>query len=131
MKEIIGLEINRIFVGEGEHDLYVDTNAGVLHFGTFADCCSETWVADILGVDALLGATVMFVDELDLPDPQDGRSRQQEDIIYGYGLTTNKGRATIAFRNSSNGYYGGHVEPAVMPDDVPDNAREITDDWGA
>ena len=54
MKEIIGLEINRIFVGEGEHDLYVDTNAGVLHFGTFADCCSETWVADILGVEVLV-----------------------------------------------------------------------------
>jgi hypothetical protein len=51
---------------------------------------------------------VMAAEELPAADaPEDGRTRQEFDAIYGVKLTTSQGAPTFVFRNSSNGYYGG------------------------
>ncbi len=63
--------------------------------------------------------------------------------FYGYKITTDKGDATIEFRNSSNGYYGGSI--GIAGDHTYGNRQDgfmgaaqnvtnwkpITDDWSA
>lgn len=130
MDDIIGRTISRLFVGPGEECLVFDTDAGLIAFETFADCCSETWFADIVGVDALLGGTVTAVVTRELPDPDDDRSRQDVDSAYGFGLITNKGVCDVIFRNSSNGYYGGWLDQSDTAPSL-DGFKEITADWSA
>src|SRR5689334_11489147 len=113
MKEIIGKKIVGLQVSDGERCLSFVATDGRVTYHAVGDCCSESWFADIIGVQALIGGTVISVDEVDLPqpDPSDGRSRQESDSLYGYKITTDKGFVDIAFRCSSNGYYGGWLEP--------------------
>jgi hypothetical protein len=117
MKELIGYKIlnvemlaaNGNFSGEEAIQFTVENNKPIVYL-TYGDCCSETWFSEILNLDFLVGHTVSEVKELDMPDYTDNNSRQQEDKYYGYRITTEAGHCTIAFRNSSNGYYGGEIE---------------------
>lgn len=80
---------------------------------TEADCCSETWFADIVGVENLLKSDIKGIELLYLNDDQypdtDSRSRQEYDRYYGFKLLTDKGTVEVVYRNSSNGYYGGEL----------------------
>lgn len=105
-----------------------------------ADCCSETWFADIVAPDALLGRVVTGARSIDLPEHltqdfgKDGkpRTRQEVDQVYGWEIRTSGGVCTIAVRNSSNGYYGGWVRGGklVHPSTVS-TWRVIEEDWSA
>lgn len=134
MDELIGKRILDIQIADStgypESVLIFDTDQGAVAFEVHADCCSETWFADITGVDALRNHTVASVEDIGLPEPRDDRTRQEYDSAYGVKITTEHGVADIVYRNSSNGYYGGwcgHCEkvPAV------DNVRDIREDWSA
>jgi hypothetical protein len=50
-------------------------------------------------------------------------------LFYGYKIVTDKGDVTLAFRNLSNGYYGGSIEEA--PRRESKTWRSIADDWSA
>lgn len=86
------------------------------------DCCSETWFADIIGVQSLLQQEVIDVAEMSTEKSlsnyniNDGRGRQEYDEVYGYRLMTRLGTCDFVFRNSSNGYYGGHLALYVAKD---------------
>ena len=131
MDAAIGRTVSRVFVAPGEHTLYLDTEEGVLAFAAVGDCCSQTWFADITGVDALIGARVVAADDLEMEPVDDNRGRSEVDQFYGVQLTTPRGRVVIAYRNSSNGYYGGWMEAGRPIEAIPADAREITDDWSA
>lgn len=77
------------------------------------DCCSHTWIEDVLNLDAALGAEVVSVEDIDLPaefqQPTKTDHYEEEMAYYGLAINTTKGRCTIAYRNSSNGYYGGNL----------------------
>lgn len=134
-KLVVGIEISnennflRFKLADGEVVLYA---AG--------DCCSLSWFNDILGVDALLGGTIRAIESIEMPDPRSEEARKKEEkdgdylAFYGYKITTDKGHVTLAFRNSSNGYYGGSIELAdvyaQMLKDVK-TWKPITDDWSA
>jgi hypothetical protein len=126
---LIGKRIDRVLVSENEDYLVFETDAGDVVWETYSDCCSETWFADITGVNALLGGRVASVECADLPSVEDGRTRQESDSFYGMKITTDKGNADIIYRNSSNGYYGGNASLAKERPSKP--LREITDDWQA
>lgn len=131
MKELEGKTVTGLAVSEDAHYLRFDVKGEAsLFYQAEADCCSETWFADIVGVQALLGQEVRAVIELELAgyDTQDGRCKQDTDQAYGYQLQTAKGRVDIVFRNSSNGYYGGDLsvfegEPQGL------SFETIEDDW--
>ena len=111
--------------------LVFKTNNGEVAYETEADCCSVTWFADIIGVCNLLGATVTTVEDVDIDNVDDSRSRQETDKFYGLKITTDKGYADIIYRNSSNGYYGGSccwLKNFKLP---IDNLFEISEDWSA
>lgn len=134
MQRLVGRTIYALYVEKSRDEyLRIYCDCGSLVWRAEGDCCSESWFADITGVEALLGATVTAVEEVELPDPEDNRTRQDCDQAYGFKITTTKGRTDIVFRNSSNGYYGGslcavenwnqHV-PAI-------EWAQITEDWSA
>jgi hypothetical protein len=125
---LIGKTVNHLLVSADESQLVFETDGGDVILDTEGDCCSETWFADVLGFDALIGSPVESVYEPELSDTDDGRTRQESDRFYGYKITTAKGVCDIIYRNSSNGYYGG--ESYVGSTRLPD-LREITADWRA
>lgn len=81
---------------------------------TDGDCCSHTWIENVENVEALIGAAVLSVRNIDMPEapPRDN----DYDVIayYGCGIATAKGECILDYRNSSNGYYGGSLS---WPDD--------------
>jgi len=127
---LVGKTIQAIWIGNKEQWLAFDTDAGRVVFMAEGDCCSESWFADIIGVDALIGGKVLSAEDIIIEPTCDGRCRQDYDEFYGHRLTTDKGRADIIYRNSSNGYYGGWL--AI---DKKTNRliiwRQITDDFSA
>ncbi len=111
MKELIGKTIKLIHLdGAKQHYLKFTTNNNedIIYYAE-GDCCSESWFADICGVDSLIGHEILSVTENALKDydVNDGRCREDEDEAYGYDIKTPAGVCCIVFRNSSNGYYGG------------------------
>lgn len=132
LDKLIGKKISGIAVNDDQSILVFNTDAGDVAYEGYGDCCSETWFADIVGIQSLIGATVASVEDIELdPSPaQDSRCRQEEDAFYGMKLVTDKGHADIIYRNSSNGYYGGSAD---LMSKIPDSSSfvKITDDWQA
>ena len=131
MKELIGKKILGLRISEDQTELAFDTDQGEIAYETYSECCSETWFADITGVNALIGGTVSVAEEVDMDgyNVDDGRCRQEYDAAYGWKIATNKGYADIVFRNSSNGYYGGCI--CLMQNPSGFAMISITDDWQA
>lgn len=77
------------------------------------DCCSHTWIEDVIAPEVLIGEEVLAVEDLDLPDDLCQKTKtdhyEEEMSYYGCAIRTAKGTCTIAYRNSSNGYYGGNL----------------------
>lgn len=136
---IEGLTPTKAFVSNGEDVLVLicAPNSKRVTIALAGDCCSESWWADITGFDALRGHMVTKAEEVVMPAPEDGRSRQDEDEAYSVVLTTTGGRCEMVFRNSSNGYYGGWIESVRVDSHDESQAdtfagyREITSDWSA
>lgn len=131
MKELIGLKINKILVEPKEARLVFITDKRNIGYSTYGDCCSETWFADIIGVENILSGTVLKIENIDLPTIEDGRSRQEHDQFMGIKITTDKGICDIIYRNSSNGYYGGNLKTAEVGCPYPIDYKLITEDWSA
>jgi hypothetical protein len=130
LKALDGKTVVGIDVLDGESDLRFRCSDGsTVVWATEGDCCSESWWADAFELSALRGHTVRSAKEIKLPSPDDDRSRQEEDVAYGVEITTDRGVAKFAFRNSSNGYYGGW---AGLGHDSEGPWTELTgNDWRA
>lgn len=139
MKELFKEYVSRVLVSKGEHYLLVYSGRETLAlYEATGDCCSESWFADIVGIDNLKNAVVIGIKVLNVELPEgDTRTRQEYDEVYGYRLTTHKGDCDIIFRNSSNGYYGGELTQVSDPKQVEEILSsevfvEITEnDWQA
>jgi hypothetical protein len=134
---LLGERITKVFVSDDQSKLmlftgYVgDREQHAVVVDTYGDCCSETWFADIVGLHNILKQHVTGIELLELPEPEDGRSRQEEDQQYGVKLRSERGSCDIIYRNSSNGYYGGEAV-AYRGDPNTENWVEITEDvWQA
>ena len=113
-ENLIGKHILSLSISEDESALVFHTQDDKIIWNTVGDCCSTSWWADGYDLDALRDATVLNVKELAYYDPgDDGRNRQEQDWVYGFCIGTTKGAAYLAFRNSSNGYYGGWAEEST------------------
>jgi len=144
LEKLVGKTVTKILMAPGENYMqFVCANGDRLMFTTDADCCSETWFADIVGVEALLCSLVVSAEEVEVPplgdDDRDARSRQGYDSLYGFNIKTAKGQCDVVYRNSSNGYYGGSCEVLLNGEtdrwhdtpEVSDDWKEITEDFSA
>lgn len=147
MKDLKDKLVTEIWVSPCLAYLLFVTNEGLYVWAVEGDCCSHGWFADILGVENLLHRRVTAVDAIALPapspemsaaelrafDPDNKRTTQDEDCLYGYELKTPRGVTTIVFRCSSNGYYGAflhQVTVGLSPARLAE-FRQITEDWSA
>lgn len=143
MKELIGKTVGKIQSSSNEELIrFLDREENIIAcYMVNAGCCSETWFSDIVNPSNLVcqykGSPVVAVKDIPLPYSCDNYSRQEEDASYGVLITTEKGGDTvIAYRNSSNGYYGGSYR---LCDDLPTNViwKDVIDkdnddyDWKA
>ena len=132
MQELIGKTVTNILINQTQTVLKFETDGGTVAYYVDGDCCSESWFADIIGVECLLGQKVLTSERViwDEIIDDDGRSLQDEDKIYCIKLITTKGYIDIIFRNSSNGYYGGWIELCEYVNHY-EKFSEITEDWAA
>lgn len=131
--DLVGASINEIFMSD--KFLTFQTDKGSISCQALGDCCSESYFYDFYGVKNLLenGPVVSF-EEIDLSPGDPGylpRGHEDEHFgyfqVYGYRLTTvhpkfGEVSSVFSFRNVSNGYYGGWIEPVDL--DVP-KAKQI------
>jgi len=138
LRSLMNETIDGIFVSDDGSYLKIHVRRGYCyHYECEGDCCSETWISDIIGVDALRGQKVLDIETMEtIYEGNDGaaRSRQEVDQIFGFKLKTQKGCCDIIFRNSSNGYYGGNIRRVFLGDYRDDHLakltwNEITDDY--
>jgi hypothetical protein len=134
LEVLVGERLVGIDVSPNQHALRLRIQDGrQIVCTTYADCCSETWFADILGAKSSLGKVTKVEPRFSKAIEGDGRSRQEYDVEYGFKIKTLRGDIDVAYRNSSNGYYGGSldqvfVEPAS---DDGDWTPIADDDWSA
>lgn len=136
MKEfdgIVGRTLTAIRLDVAQEHLTLEFAAGeAVGFAVEADCCSETWFADIVNPELVLGQEITRCGEIELPaEParllDERRTRQECDQFYGFELVSAKGVCIVAYRNSSNGYYGG----SIMRSEPRTGGKLITADYSA
>ena len=130
-----GEEISNILVSPGEGNLCIQTKSRLnVTFVAEGEGCSETWFAELIGVTNVLGHICLGITDVKtdnrFPNPEDGNTRQDSDLVYGFNIITENGDCLVVFRNSSIGYYYG--EYSVLTDIVPSNDWvNVKDDWCA
>lgn len=132
MEDLVGKTVSKVEISSGEEVLVVTHDSGRSVYETEGDCCSQTWIADIVGVANLIGHKVIKVESLEVNCVDDGRTRQEVDSFYGIKLHTTGGYVDIVYRNSSNGYYGGSMN-RVKEERLRKSLelRSITEDFSA
>lgn len=127
-QELIGKVILAVNVDIERTYLEFETDDGDFLYYAYGDCCSSSWFESLNGLERLLGQKVVSVVDREMEDAHDEHygcvTDWDQDCIkhYGWSLVTQQGYFDIEMRNSSNGYYGGHVE-FVHPN--PDNYEAI------
>lgn len=135
LSPLVGKTVSEVRLSEGEHQMLMVCSDGTrLLFDTDADCCSETWIADIIGTHFLVGHVITAAEGLELPDnlpDSDERTRQEYDQYFGIKITTVVGYCDIIFRNSSNGYYGGSWDLFVNGEKHSEYKSQYDRNWKA
>lgn len=136
-----GNRILKIWWSEDQLDLM--TERGGISFAVEGDCCSHSYFHDFYGVADLLNKELTGFEEVHL-QPGDvgyrsdtwekgtGEVEYDNIQVYGYRFTWEDPlfgtrSAVLSFRNSSNGYYGGWMEPVQYRPGGP-NSRVLTKD---
>ena len=73
------------------------------------DCCSESWIEHVSIPAGGFPATVVGVSDIELPGSDDTHPEYDCLRVYGLKISTDRGDIVIDYRNSSNGFYGGHL----------------------
>lgn len=124
LSDLVGVEVSGIALRADSEQLLI----GGWLLEAYGDCCSSSWFEHLDGAAALLGSTILAVEEVQGPD---GTPDHEDDVLQTYFLkfTTTKGRATLEMRNESNGYYGGSFD--VMPFDQVTYDRSVANNAAA
>lgn len=113
LERMIGAKINN--VGMNSDELIFDTDKGFFGFYVVGECCSWSYFYDFHGVHKLLvNGPVVSVEEI--PLDADDYSGSEYVRAYGYRIITEnplwgEQSSVFSFRNESNGYYGGWMNP--------------------
>jgi hypothetical protein len=76
----------------------------------YGDCCANCFICNVDGAEALSGASIIEVEDLDLPLTDDDVNDDYTTTdVWGHRLKTDKGICTIEMRVIHNGYYGGSL----------------------
>ena len=109
-EKLVGKTITELWISsDKENIVFVDSEGKEHGFYAYGDCCSNSWIEHMTGLDCLLGHhKVLSAEDMDIDSFNDSDSEHIQ--VYGITLTTERGHFLFEFRNSSNGYYGGYME---------------------
>lgn len=144
-----GRKVTEVFIGE--ETLLLRTDRGPLRFVVWGDCCSHSYFHDLVGVEKLLAnGPIVKIESIPLSSelqhnescgPDDGCTDKNHGEcvqVYGYGIVTEHpmwGEQTtvVAFRNDSNGYYGGwmNLHATDQTSDESTGLTLVTHSWDA
>lgn len=131
LEKLVGKRVQEVHLSVNNTYIKFLTNEGNFCFFTESDCCSESWINHISGIETLLGEIVTKVDKIEMPEIQkdepDFSGRQKVDRIYSFKIFTLQGICELEMRNSSNGYYGGSLESTEIP--YEEIMRNITENF--
>jgi hypothetical protein len=116
-KSLVGKTIVAMKIADDRQALLFVTTDGDVVCKVDGDCCSHTWIEDVEMPALGFPAKVVSMDDLEMPqkaEPTKTENYEEEMSYYGYKIVTDRGEIVIAYRNSSNGYYGGSIH---WPDD--------------
>jgi hypothetical protein len=89
-------------------------------FVTYGDCCSETWIEHLEMPNNIIGATILDIENIDLPEKEKTIPAEGVHKFYRTIIKTDKGDIDIEYRNESNGYYGGSLDLHIKEADQLD-----------
>lgn len=108
---LIGKIITDMQIAEDRQALRFILSDGEMVVDADADCCSYTWVEHVELPALGFPATVVSVEDLDMPEQPESTFHKDADSLQFYGckIVTDRGEIVIDYRNDSNGYYGGSL----------------------
>lgn len=136
MKELIGKKIEKVHLGVSYPKFtklntieFVTEHEGSFIYQAEGDCCSHAYIEHISGLEFLLDATVLEVEDkgwTDITDTEEGKDHECLNQCF-WTVKTNKGYFDLELRLSHNGYYGGWLYYDVK-NEIFDK-KEITEDF--
>lgn len=106
--KIKGQKIKAITYSEDGQDLtFTMEDESTVKYEAYGECCSSSYIEDIDNPEIFINANLIDVDVVY------GESKNVDYEVHEwtfYKFKTDKGMATLSFRNESNGYYGGSLE---------------------
>lgn len=109
LDNLIGQKINSVTVSADDEQVIFETDNHKYIYVAAEDCCSHSWIEAIEDVENIIGQKVIKIEENEVNREEDHQQCETLDIA-NYDIYTERGICRINFRNSSNGYYGGHLE---------------------
>ncbi len=111
--DLIGKTLSRAYTsdaGENEALMLELENGSTVRFMHYQDCCESVYIEDVEGdLEDLVGSPILQAEEVteDNEEVEDG-------MWTFYKFATAKGRVTVRFYGSSNGYYSIGVSMSVI-----------------
>ena len=104
--DMIGKKIEACYINTSRDTMMWKVDGKWYRIDAYGDCCSTSWFEHCDNVDALVGGTLVSVENVGgySSETDDGYGEIKVDMIK---FTTDKGYSTLEFRNESNGYYSG------------------------
>jgi hypothetical protein len=110
MKDLKGKIIENIFIDDMAEFIIFETNSGKLVYECNAECCSETYISEIIGIRNIFSHDYGTVYELNSPELMtiteieqmelgtcEKRTKQETDNIYGYKIKFGTDVSSYAF----------------------------------
>jgi hypothetical protein len=104
---LLNKKFERVEINENGYKVsFIGENSVI--YSAEGDCCSQTFIESIDSPEVFENAVILSVEEVH------GESKEIESHeVHKWTFVkfvTDKGRATLSFRNESNGYYDGYLE---------------------
>lgn len=110
---LIGQVLTKAFTSnedENEALLLVREGGGTVRFMHHQDCCESVYIEDIEGdLEDLVGSPILQAEEV-----TEDNEQAECGMWTFYKFATLKGRVTVRFYGSSNGYYGVGVSMSII-----------------
>jgi hypothetical protein len=111
LKELVGKQITSAVINRTKDLVILGCPDGDLFLSWLGDCCAHCYLANVSGIDELIGSTITEARHSQWQDTNSLFPRG-DDVIESMGTTlkTTKGYVTFESRVEHNGYYGGYIE---------------------
>lgn len=109
-KDFVGKTIKKVFINLDRDKMFWIVDNKVYEVYAFGDCCSSSWFEHCDNADVFKNAKLLAFEDFSQTYPNDDDENYNYIRVNMLKFATTKGRCTIEFRNSSNGYYSGEVE---------------------